>query len=94
MPFRFSTRLLRPLLSISLSLSFSCFDGLIIVATVSCRVAHLQISPGLIESRGSLGENSKTRGGFLINLGETSGSGWSLYQAEISLDWLPFQRGN
>ena len=89
-------RLLRPLLSLSLSLFLFCFDGLIIVATVSCRVAHLQISAGLIESRESFGENPKTRAGFLINLGETSAQVllWSLYQAEISLDWLPFQRGN
>lgn len=91
-----SARLLRPLLSLSLSLFLFCFDGLIIVATVSCRVAHLQISAGLIESRESFGENPKTRAGFLINLGETSAQVllWSLYQAEISLDWLPFQRGN
>lgn len=75
----------------SFSFSFSCFDGLIIVATVSCR-ASANFSRPNRESR-IVGENPKTRGGFLINLGETGFRLVSL-PAEISLDWLPFQRGN
>lgn len=68
----------------SFSFSFSCFDGLIIVATVSCRVAHLQISAGLIESRESLVKILRRVVAFWL-ISVKPGSGWSLYQPKYPL---------
>lgn len=61
--------------------------------SMSCRVAHLQISAGLIESRESLVKILRRVVAFWLISVKPRFRLVSL-PAEISLDWLPFQRGN